>query len=114
MAAILTALSLLILVLLCAQSSQGEPMTARKTCRAGDEHCGWELMEEYGIPIARLGDLYVRQTGDRSLCSVTEKGVSYCTCVFECGNGVWRCDGAGGFVFKQGCKKYCHAGVCDG
>lgn len=43
-----TALSLLTLVLLCAQSSLGEPTTTRKTCRARDEHCGWELMEDYG------------------------------------------------------------------
>ncbi|CBX91308.1 predicted protein [Plenodomus lingam JN3] len=68
------------------------------------------------ISIAQLGILYVQQTGDRSLCTTTSRGESYCPCVFECGNGIWRGDGEwmGGLVFEKGCGKYCHAGVCDG
>ncbi|KAH7347021.1 hypothetical protein BKA66DRAFT_432998, partial [Pyrenochaeta sp. MPI-SDFR-AT-0127] len=70
------------------------------------------------ISIATLGDIYVQQTGDHSLCSVTEEGNLYCTCVFECGNGVWTCSEKGNqkersWMFEKGCKKYCHAGVCD-
>jgi hypothetical protein len=54
-----------------------------------------------------------------------EKEKEYCTCVFQCGNGVWRkpekreekeggsAEGEGGWLFEKGCKKYCHAGVCD-
>jgi hypothetical protein len=46
-----------------------------------------------------------------------EKEKEYCTCVFQCGNGVWKRtakkDEDGGWTFEKGCKKYCHAGVCD-
>ncbi|KAF1940110.1 hypothetical protein EJ02DRAFT_350679, partial [Clathrospora elynae] len=72
------------------------------------------------VPISTLGDWYAQQTGDHSLCVPSEEGgdgdKEYCTCVFGCGNGVWICDGhgKGGWTFEEGCKKYCHAGVCDG
>ncbi|KAF2848487.1 hypothetical protein T440DRAFT_401232, partial [Plenodomus tracheiphilus IPT5] len=68
------------------------------------------------VSIAQLGDIYVGQTGDHSLCTITSHGKRYCPCVFECGNGIWSCDQEldGGLVFETGCKKYCHAGICDG
>lgn len=112
------------------------------------------------IPIAKLGIWYAEQTGDRSLCVKQDDGSEYCTCVYQCGNGVWRNEGGGGsnsivakedgaerggsdggsgdevkdeigerygywiqkglgdkygkWKYEVGCKKYCHAGVCDG
>jgi hypothetical protein len=42
------------------------------------------------IPIPKLGDWYAEQTGDRSLCVLQDDGSEYCTCIYECGNGVWR------------------------
>lgn len=66
-----------------------------------------------GVPISYLGDHYAHQTHNRSLCVSEEKAEKeYCTCVFECGNGVWSCN-AGVYRFVSGCKKYCHAGECD-
>jgi hypothetical protein len=65
------------------------------------------------VPISFLGDTYASQTRDRSQCVRNDKGEEYCTCVFECGNGVWECV-EGVYFFKQGCKKYCHGGECDG
>jgi hypothetical protein len=43
------------------------------------------------------------------------KEKEYCTCVFQCGNGVWRKSekGEGEWVWEKACRKYCHAGVCD-
>ncbi|KAF2029484.1 hypothetical protein EK21DRAFT_25248, partial [Setomelanomma holmii] len=64
------------------------------------------------IPISHLGTIFANQTSDRSQC-IPESGVEYCTCVFECGNGVWTCL-SGQLRFESGCKKYCHAGECDG
>jgi len=114
------------------------------------------------IPIAKLGTWYAEQTGDRSLCVKQDDGSEYCTCVYQCGNGVWqeleehggskssgkevddegrekerqdaheeRGDAgeyaryaywiqkglgvkSGKWKYEVGCKKYCHAGVCDG
>ncbi|KAH7092564.1 hypothetical protein FB567DRAFT_517451 [Paraphoma chrysanthemicola] len=74
--------------------------------------CGWELME-LGIPISHLGNVYAKQTNDRSQCVSQDGGKEYCTCVFECGNGVWTCEN-GKLNYESGCKKYCHAGECDG
>ena len=65
-----------------------------------------------GIPISHLGAIFAKQTDDRSQC-ILDRGKEYCTCVFECGNGVWSCKD-GKFRFESGCKKYCHAGECDG
>jgi hypothetical protein len=65
------------------------------------------------VPISFLGDTYASQTRDRSQCVRNDKGEEYCTCVFECGNGVWECV-EGVYFFKQECKKYCHGGECDG
>ncbi|KAF1916523.1 hypothetical protein BDU57DRAFT_447762 [Ampelomyces quisqualis] len=65
-----------------------------------------------GVPIAELGDIFAHQTSDRSQC-VVEEEKTYCTCVFECGNGVWSCrDDL--YRFEKGCGKYCHGGECDG
>lgn len=69
-----------------------------------------------------MGDWYAAQTGDRSLCTRQDDGSEYCTCIYECGNGIW----VGGqskedeehevkeWTWTEGCKKYCHIGVCDG
>lgn len=81
-----------------------------------------------------------------------DDGSEYCTCIYECGNGVWKNGGGkaeeehvgldngngdegyqyrmgmqkamkkgyvtgkrhGKWTWEVGCKKYCHAGVCDG
>jgi hypothetical protein len=77
-------------------------------------HRTLELTLQPGIPISTLGDWYAQQTGDRSLCVGAADGSEYCTCVFQCGNGVWQRDEKSGWVFDKGCKKYCHIGVCDG
>lgn len=78
------------------------------------------------IPIPKLGDWYAEQTGDRSLCVLQDDGSEYCTCIYECGNGVWRSldeskhdswrygNESSSWEWESGCKKYCHAGVCDG
>ena len=91
------------------------------------------------ISIASLGTLYAKQTGDRSLCTRQDNGSEYCTCIYECGNGVWSHHHQGktrqrhyddddhdnydyaesttdvkAWTWEQGCGKYCHAGVCDG
>ncbi|KAF5853775.1 hypothetical protein GGP41_006530 [Bipolaris sorokiniana] len=109
--------------------------------------CGWELMQNLNISltprtdisIASLGTLYAKQTGDRSLCTRQDNGSEYCTCIYECGNGVWSHHHQGktrqrhyddddhdnydyaesttdvkAWTWEQGCGKYCHAGVCDG
>jgi hypothetical protein len=85
------------------------------------------------IPISSLGNWYAEQTGDRSMCTPSRpihleqqvmngkrlgkdgvgKEQKYCTCVFQCGNGVWRHEGKDTWTFEKGCKKYCHAGQCD-
>jgi hypothetical protein len=65
------------------------------------------------VPISFLGDRYANQTRDRSQCVSQAKGKEYCTCVFECGNGVWSCKD-GSYKFVSGCRKYCHNGECDG
>jgi hypothetical protein len=92
--------------------------------------CGWELMELgtnppdphrlspilqmcTGVPIAFLGDMFANQTDSRAQCVIQEGGEEYCTCVFECGNGIWSC-AQGSYRFEKGCKKYCHKGECDG
>lgn len=107
-------------------------LTATRKCPSPPT-CGWELMElgsplsipfgfciqTYqnfcaGVPIAYLGGVFANQTRDRSQCVSQggEKEEEYCTCVFECGNGIWSC--ANGFYrFERGCRKYCHAGACD-
>lgn len=78
------------------------------------------------IPIPKLGGWYAEQTGDRSLCVLQDDGSEYCTCIYECGNGVWRSldeskhdswrygNESSSWEWELGCKKYCHAGVCDG
>ncbi|EUC31676.1 hypothetical protein COCCADRAFT_100623 [Bipolaris zeicola 26-R-13] len=102
--------------------------------------CGWELMQNLNISIASLGTLYAKQTGDRSLCTRQDDGSEYCTCIYECGNGVWsfryqskrhqddndddhedydeeedqNTTDVKDWTWQQGCGKYCHAGVCDG
>ncbi|XP_014557436.1 hypothetical protein COCVIDRAFT_97132 [Bipolaris victoriae FI3] len=82
--------------------------------------CGWELMQNLNISIASLGTLYAKQTGDRSLCTRQDDGSEYCTCIYECGNGVWSFQedqsttDVKDWTWQQGCGKYCHAGVCDG
>ncbi|KAL1798468.1 hypothetical protein ACET3X_002505 [Alternaria dauci] len=92
----------------------------------GERRCGWELMQILQIPIPKLGDWYAEQTGDRSLCVLQDDGSEYCTCIYECGNGVWRSpnetnhhswrhgDKSSMWEWESGCKKYCHVGVCDG
>jgi hypothetical protein len=92
--------------------------------------CGWELMELgadfpdphrlssilqicAGVPIAFLGDMFANQTDSRAQCVIQERGGEYCTCVFECGNGIWSCSN-GAYRFEKGCRKYCHKGECDG
>ncbi|EUC45155.1 hypothetical protein COCMIDRAFT_96375 [Bipolaris oryzae ATCC 44560] len=98
--------------------------------------CGWELMQNFNISIGSLGALYAKQTGDRSLCTRQDDASEYCTCIYECGNGVWSHHQAkrhedddgnddhndddkstthvNAWTWEQGCGKYCHAGVCDG
>ncbi|KAJ5063199.1 hypothetical protein J3E72DRAFT_237504 [Bipolaris maydis] len=87
--------------------------------------CGWELMQNLNISIASLGTLYAKQTGDRSLCTRQDDGSEYCTCIYECGNGVWSyhhdqstttstTTHVSDWTWERGCGKYCHAGVCDG
>ena len=65
------------------------------------------------VPISHLGAMYAKQTSDRSQCIIDDEGKEYCTCVFECGNGVWSCKDRA-YTFVEGCKKYCHNGECDG
>ncbi|KAJ6279483.1 hypothetical protein J3E71DRAFT_401573 [Bipolaris maydis] len=83
--------------------------------------CGWELMQN----LTSLGTLYAKQTGDRSLCTRQDDGSEYCTCIYECGNGVWSyhhdqstttstTTHVSDWTWERGCGKYCHAGVCDG
>ncbi|KAF7450622.1 hypothetical protein Ptr902_07580 [Pyrenophora tritici-repentis] len=101
-------------------------------CDVKTERCGWELMEKQEIPISTLGSWYAHQTHDRSLCTPQPNGTEYCTCILECGNGVWMCEEEKGktsvstaagmaerakkrrWRWVGGCGKYCHGGVCDG
>ncbi|EOA86612.1 uncharacterized protein SETTUDRAFT_30944 [Exserohilum turcica Et28A] len=78
------------------------PVNSTRTTK--HKACGWELMQNFHIPIAHLGAWYAAQTGDGSLCTRQPDGSLYCTCIYECGNGIW----------SYGCNKYCHAAICDG
>ncbi|KAL6161034.1 hypothetical protein ACJQWK_08840 [Exserohilum turcicum] len=118
------------------------PVNSTRTTK--HKACGWELMQNFHIPIAHLGAWYAAQTGDGSLCTRQPDGSLYCTCIYECGNGIWSYVHAPTttmlttttttttssssssssqqavtrnnrrWIWEKGCNKYCHAAICDG
>lgn len=142
---------LLSVALLLSFSLASTIMRYDKAANHEKKSCGWELMQDLGIvsspfspftlsdlqillykpttlsniyieiPISHIGNWYAAQTGDRSLCTRQDDGSEYCTCIYECGNGIWVSvqgkheeDEVKEWTWTEGCEKYCHIGVCDG